>query len=106
MFIPDPNYFHPGSEFFPYQIRIKEFKHFNPQKGFLSSGKNCMIRVVHPGYATLLLLLSNLLLPIIMVWIRGARFISMRYGSRKSGSDNRRLSEMLLEMPTAQFCIT
>jgi hypothetical protein len=26
MFIPDPNFFHPGS-----QIRIKEFKYFNPK---------------------------------------------------------------------------
>ncbi len=32
MFIPDP-----GSEFFP--SRIKEFKHFNPKKWFLSSRK-------------------------------------------------------------------
>jgi hypothetical protein len=47
MFIPDPNFFHPGSELSPSRIRIKEFKYFNPKKWFLSS-KN-MIRVVHPG---------------------------------------------------------
>jgi hypothetical protein len=34
MFIPDPNFFHPGS-----RIRIKEFKYFNPKKWFLSSRK-------------------------------------------------------------------
>jgi hypothetical protein len=32
--IPDPNFFPPGS-----QIRIKEFKYFNPKKWFLSSRK-------------------------------------------------------------------
>ncbi len=54
--IPDPNFFHqgseffpspiriftipdPGSEFFPSRIRIKEFKYFNPKKVFLSSLK-------------------------------------------------------------------
>jgi hypothetical protein len=37
--IPDPTYFHPGSEFFPSRIRIKEFKFLNPQKWFLSSRK-------------------------------------------------------------------
>jgi hypothetical protein len=26
MFIPDPTFFHPGSELFPSRIRIKEFK--------------------------------------------------------------------------------
>jgi hypothetical protein len=25
-FVPDPNSFHPGSEFFPFRIRIKEFQ--------------------------------------------------------------------------------
>jgi hypothetical protein len=39
MFIPDPTFFHPGSEFFPSQIRIKEFKYFNPKNYFLVSGK-------------------------------------------------------------------
>ncbi len=34
MFIPDPNFFHPGS-----RIHIKEFKYFNPKDCFLSSGK-------------------------------------------------------------------
>jgi hypothetical protein len=42
--IPDPTFFHPGSELFPSRIRIKEFKYFNPKKWFLSS-----ILVVHPG---------------------------------------------------------
>jgi hypothetical protein len=46
MFIPDPNFFQPGSKFFPSQIRIKEFKYFSPKEWFLSSGN--MIRVVHP----------------------------------------------------------
>ncbi len=33
MFIPDPGskFFHPGSEFCPSRIRIKEFKYFNPK---------------------------------------------------------------------------
>jgi hypothetical protein len=47
--IPDPNFFHPGSDFFPSRIRIfpipdpgsgiriKEFNYFNLQKWFLSS---------------------------------------------------------------------
>jgi hypothetical protein len=48
--IPDPKFFHPGSEFFPPlipvrifpsrtpdPIRIKEFKYFNPNKWLLSS---------------------------------------------------------------------
>jgi hypothetical protein len=43
MFIPDPgsDFFHPGSRIriFPSRIRIKEFKYFNPKKGFLSSRK-------------------------------------------------------------------
>ncbi len=39
IFIPDPNFFHPGS-----QIRIKELKYFNPK---IALGN--MIRVVHPG---------------------------------------------------------
>jgi hypothetical protein len=34
MFIPDPNFFHPGSEFFHpgSRIRIQELKYFNPKK--------------------------------------------------------------------------
>ncbi len=32
MFIPDPTFFHPGSELFPSRIRIKEFKYFNNKK--------------------------------------------------------------------------
>ncbi len=43
MCIPDPNFFHPGS-----QICIKEFKHFNPKKWFLSSQKydpGCLSRI-------------------------------------------------------------
>jgi hypothetical protein len=35
--IPDPTFFHPGSEFFPSRIRIKEFKYFNSKNVFLSS---------------------------------------------------------------------
>ena len=46
MLIPDPTFFHPGSELSPSQIRIKEFNCFNPKKWFLSSEN--MIRVVHP----------------------------------------------------------
>jgi hypothetical protein len=34
MFIPDPNFFHSGS-----QIRIKEFKYFDPKNWFLRSRK-------------------------------------------------------------------
>ncbi len=40
--IPDQIFFHPGSRIrtlFPSQIRIKEFKYFNPEKWFLSSRK-------------------------------------------------------------------
>ncbi len=39
MFIPDPTFFHPGSEFFPSRIPDlhKEFNYFNPKKWFLSS---------------------------------------------------------------------
>jgi hypothetical protein len=39
MFISDSTFFHPGSEFFPSRIHIKEFKYFNPKKLFLSSRK-------------------------------------------------------------------
>ncbi len=46
MFIPDPIFFHPGSELFPSRIRIKEII-FNPKNGFSALGN--MIRVVHPG---------------------------------------------------------
>jgi hypothetical protein len=37
--IPDPTFFHPGSEFFPSRIRVKEFKYFIPKKRFLSAKK-------------------------------------------------------------------
>ncbi len=37
--IPDPTFFHPGSEFLPSRIRIKEFKYFNPEIWSLSSRK-------------------------------------------------------------------
>jgi hypothetical protein len=40
--IPDPTFFHPGSELSPSRIRIKEFKYFKPKKPkkwFLSSRK-------------------------------------------------------------------
>ncbi len=46
--IPDPTFFHPGAEFFPSRIRIKEFKYFNPWKRFLSSRKydpSCSFRI-------------------------------------------------------------
>ncbi len=45
MFIPDPKFFHPESEFFRpgSRICIKEFKYFNPKNGFKAH------RVVHPG---------------------------------------------------------
>jgi hypothetical protein len=49
--IPDPTFFHPGSEFFPSRIRIKEFKYFNPKKWFLSSRKydpGCSSRIPDP----------------------------------------------------------
>jgi hypothetical protein len=42
MFIPDPNFFHPGS-----RIRIKGFKYCNPKNCFQALGN--MILVVHPG---------------------------------------------------------
>jgi hypothetical protein len=32
MFIPDPTFFHPGSELSPSRIRIKKFKYFIPPK--------------------------------------------------------------------------
>ncbi len=32
--ITDPTFFHPGSEFFPSRIHIKEFKYFNPKLFF------------------------------------------------------------------------
>ncbi len=31
MFIPDPNFFHPGSKFFLSRVRTKVFKYFNPK---------------------------------------------------------------------------
>jgi hypothetical protein len=51
MFIPDPTFFHPGSELSPSRIRIKEFKYFNPKKWFLSSRKydpGCSSRISDP----------------------------------------------------------
>ncbi len=51
MFIPDPTFFHPGSELSPSRIRIKEFKCFNPKKWFLSSRKydlGCSSRIPDP----------------------------------------------------------
>jgi hypothetical protein len=44
--IPDPNCSHPGS-----QIRIKEFKYFNPKKWFISYRKydlGCSSRIPDP----------------------------------------------------------
>ncbi len=53
--IPDPTFFHPGSELSPSRILIKEFKYFNPQKSkkkwFLSSKKydpGCSSRIPDP----------------------------------------------------------
>ncbi len=46
--IPDPTFFHPGSES---RIRFKEFKYFNPKKWFLSSRKydpGCSVRIPDP----------------------------------------------------------
>jgi hypothetical protein len=46
MFIPDTKFFHSGS-----QIRIKEFKYYNPKKWFLSSRKydlGCSSRIWIP----------------------------------------------------------
>ncbi len=37
--IPDPNCFHPWSEFFPSRVHIKGFKYFNPKRWFLSTQK-------------------------------------------------------------------
>ncbi len=37
--IPDPTFFHPGSELSSSRIRIEEFKYFNQKKWFLSSRK-------------------------------------------------------------------
>jgi hypothetical protein len=53
MFIPDPTFFYPASRIriFPSRIRIKEFKHFNPKKWFLSSIKydpGCSSRIPDP----------------------------------------------------------
>ncbi len=49
--VPDPTFFHPGSEFFPSRIRIKEFRYFKPKKWFLSSRKydaGCSFRIPNP----------------------------------------------------------
>jgi hypothetical protein len=52
--IPDPNFFHPGSEFFPSRTRIhiKEFKYFNPKKIFKVSEiwSRLFIPDLDPGY--------------------------------------------------------
>jgi hypothetical protein len=54
MFIPDPTFFHPGSELSPSRILIKEFNYFNPKKAkklFLSSKKyypGCSSRIPDP----------------------------------------------------------
>jgi hypothetical protein len=48
MFIPDPNFFHPGS-----QIHIKEVKYFNPKKWFLSSQK------YDPGFSSRIRILTH-----------------------------------------------
>ncbi len=43
MFIPDPNFFRPGS-----RIRIKEFQYFSPKKWFLSSRKWSVLFIRDP----------------------------------------------------------
>jgi hypothetical protein len=51
MFIPDPISFsipHPGSEFFPSRIPIKELKYFNPEKGFYDPVCSSLIRIPNP----------------------------------------------------------
>jgi hypothetical protein len=65
MFIPDPTFFHPGSELSPSLIPgslilITEFKYFNPKKAkkWFQSSKN-MIRVVHPGFRIRMLTFSH-----------------------------------------------
>jgi hypothetical protein len=54
MFIPDPNFFHPGSRIriFTSRIRIKEFKYFNPKKLFQSTRK------YHLGFSSRIRILS------------------------------------------------
>jgi hypothetical protein len=44
------DFFHPGSEFFPSRIRIKELKYFNPQKCLSSRKYNpgCAFRIPDP----------------------------------------------------------
>jgi hypothetical protein len=52
--IPDPTFFHPGSELSPSRILIKEFKYFKPKKKkkwFLNSKKydpGCSSRIPDP----------------------------------------------------------
>jgi hypothetical protein len=49
--ITDPNFFHPGSDFFPSRIGIKELKYFNPKKWFIISRKydpGCFSRIRIP----------------------------------------------------------
>jgi hypothetical protein len=53
MFIPDPTFFHPGSDLFPSRIRVKEFKYFNPKKWFLRSRNydpGCSSRIPDPDF--------------------------------------------------------
>jgi hypothetical protein len=56
--IPQPYFFHPGSEFFPSRIRIKEFKNFNTKKWFLSTQKydsdcSSRIRISDPDFLSI-----------------------------------------------------
>jgi hypothetical protein len=53
MYIPDPNFFHPGSEFFPSRIPDlhQRILVFYPKKNFYALGN--MIWVVHPGSGSL-----------------------------------------------------
>jgi hypothetical protein len=66
MFIPDPNFFHPGSQILIFfipdpgsRIRLKEFMYFNPQKWFLSTQKydpgfSSQIRIPDPDFLPIL----------------------------------------------------
>ncbi len=97
--IPDLNYFHPGSEFFPSRIRTKEFKYFNPQKGFLSSGKydpGCSSRMRNTAAAAVESAITdnNGIDPRSRIYINTLRI-------RNTESDHCRLSQMLLEVPSS-----
>jgi hypothetical protein len=58
MFIPDPNFFHPG---FRIRVRFKELSILNPKNCFQTLGK--MIRDVHPRSGSRIRNLIFLLIP-------------------------------------------